>query len=74
MKPDGLVTVLGEACVNSKVAESTIHFSTLCKCYKLDFLVCVQKIVSKNTFLLKLCCRAPQSSTASEFYSFSLNC
>lgn len=52
MKPDGLVTVLGEACVNGKAAESTIHFLTLCKCYKLDFLVCAKKLVAKNTFLL----------------------
>lgn len=29
MKPDGLVTVLGEACINSKAAESTEHLYTL---------------------------------------------
>lgn len=26
MKPDGLVTVLGEACINGKTVESTSHF------------------------------------------------
>lgn len=34
MKPDGLVTVLSEACVNGKAAESTEHLISLSLSYQ----------------------------------------
>lgn len=34
MKPDGLVTVLGEACVNGKAAESTEHLVVFSHLYR----------------------------------------
>lgn len=71
MKPDGLVTVLGEACINGKTVESTTHFHRN-SLQMSDFSACgltKKNLWLKTHFCSTFCCRAPESSTASEYYS-----